>query len=278
MDPAPLLFPKIPYSVIHILVIPRLFDEKRCVAMPRREEEREMTRIPFAMVGAFSLATTGAHAGFVGWTGYVHSSGGYVMLDVFAAVSNSQDHLLNVFNTQITANGTTFYQAPGLATKAWSPYFGTSSMDSADSFVTLGVFESTGTNYSATGTAGDPNFAGYSPTPVSAPSTTIPAGAGWYTTQPLSSESDAKPTPAFFTGSWQGAQAPMGIWVAHFAFEASTITAARSVSFLGTAGYRVGPSTVAEFGTNAQVFMLPAPGALALVAGAATRLRSRRTR
>jgi hypothetical protein len=28
MDPAPLSFPKILYSVIHILVIPRLFDEK----------------------------------------------------------------------------------------------------------------------------------------------------------------------------------------------------------------------------------------------------------
>ena len=238
-----------------------------------------MNRIHVVMVVAASCTVTGANAAFVGWTGRVHSAGGYVLLDVFAAVSSQQDHLLNVFNTQIAATGTTFYQAPGLATKAWSPYFGTSSMDSADSFVTLGVFESTGTNYSATGTAGDPNFAGYSPTPVSAPSTTIPAGAGWYTTQPLSSESDAKPKPAFFgAGSWQGAQAPMGIWVAHFAFEASTITAESSVSFLGTAGYKVGSSTVAVFGTDAQVFMLPAPGALALLAGAATRLRSRRTR
>ena len=237
-----------------------------------------MSRIPLAMVGAVSLVATGAHAGFVGWTGYVHSSGGYVMLDVFAGVSSSQDHLLNVFSTEIAAIGTTFYQAPGLATKAWNPYFGTSTMNSADSFVTLGVFESTGTNYSASGTAGDPSFTGYSPTPASAPSTAIASGAGWYTTQPLSAESDAKPLPAFFAGSWQGAQAPMGIWVAHFAFDASTITAQSAVSFLGSAGYKVGASTNAEFGTDARVFVLPAPGAFALMAGAATRLRKRRTR
>ncbi len=237
-----------------------------------------MHRNSFVMVVAVGCAVTGANAAFVGWTGHVHSSGGYVMLDVFAGVSSAQDHLLNIFGTQITANNASFYQAPGLANKAWSPYFGTATMNSADSFVTLGVFESTGTNYSASGTAGDPSFTDYSPTPASAPSTTIPTGAGWYTNQPLSAESDARQLPAFYAGNWQGAQAPMGIWIAHFAFDASTLVAGSSVSFSGSAGYKVGTSTNAEFGTDAQVFVLPTPGAIALIGSAATVLGSRRRR
>ena len=237
-----------------------------------------MPRISLAMVVVVGSAVTGAHAGFVGWTGSVRSSGGYVLLDVFAAVDGAQDHLLNVFGMQVSARGTTFYQAPGLATKAWNPYFGTSSMNSADSFVTLGVFESTGTSYAASATAGDPDFAGYSPTLASAPSTGIPSGAGWYTSQPLSAESHARQLPASYAASWQGAQAPMGIWVAHFAFDVSTITAGSSVSFAGNAGYRVGASTNAVFGSDSQVFMLPAPGAVTLLAAAAASMRCRRTR
>ena len=131
-----------------------------------------MPRIPLAMFVVVGTAATSAHAGFAGWTGYVRSSGGYVMLDIFAGVTDAQDHLLNVFGMQVSTTGATFYQAPGLATKAWSPYFGNSSMDSADSFVTLGVFESTGTSYAASATAGDPDFAGYSPTLASAPTST----------------------------------------------------------------------------------------------------------
>ena len=237
-----------------------------------------MPRIPLAMFIVVGTATTGAHAGFAGWTGYVHSSGGYVMLDIFAGVTDAQDHLLNVYGMQVSATGASFYQAPGLATKAWNPYFGTSSMDSADSFVTLGMFESTGTNYAASTSAGDPDFAGYSPTLASAPSTGIPSGAGWYTSQPLSAESDARQLPASFAGSWQGAQAPMGIWVAHFVFDASAITAGSFVSFAGSAGYRVGASTNAVFGSDSQVFMLPAPGAVTLLAAAAASVRRRRAR
>ena len=237
-----------------------------------------MTRIPFAMFIVVGTAATSAHAGFAGWTGYVRSSGGYVMLDIFAGVTDAQDHLLNVFGMQVSATGASFYQAPGLATKAWSPYFGNSSMDSADSFVTLGMFESTGTNYAASTTTGDPEFVGYSPTLASAPSTGIPSGAGWYTSQPLSAESDARQLPASFAGSWQGAQATMGIWVAHFVFDASAITAGSFVSFAGNAGYRVGASTNAVFGSDSQVFMLPAPGAVTLLAAAAASMRRRRAR
>lgn len=237
-----------------------------------------MPRIPFAMVVVVGTAATGAHAGFAGWTGYVHSSGGYLMLDVFAGVTDAQDHLLNVYGMQVAASGATFHQAPGLATKAWNPYFGTSSMNSADSFVTLGVFESTGTNYAASGTAGDPDFTGYSATLASAPSTGIPNGAGWYTSQPLSTESDARQLPASFAGSWQGAPASMGIWVAHFAFDASTVAAGSFVSFAGNAGYRVGASTDALFGSDSQIFMLPAPGAATLLAAAAASVRRRRAR
>ena len=62
-----------------------------------------MPRTSLAMVVVVGSAVTGAHAGFVGWTGSVRSSGGYVLLDVFAAVDGAQDHLLNVFGMQVAA-------------------------------------------------------------------------------------------------------------------------------------------------------------------------------
>jgi hypothetical protein len=70
----------------------------------------------------------------------------------------------------------------------------------------------------------------------------------------------------------------MGVWVAHFVFDASAITAGSFVSFAGNAGYRVGTSTNAVFGSDSQVFMLPAPGAVTLLAAAAASVRRRRAR
>ncbi len=49
------------------------------------------------------------------------------------------------------------------------------------------------------------------------------------------------------------------------------------MSFAGTTGYRTGSSTDVFFGTDAQIFQVPAPGAIALL-GAAGLIGARKRR
>ena len=46
-----------------------------------------------------------ASAAFVGWTASVRTSGGYVLMDVFAGIDVATQHGLNVFNMNIGLTG-----------------------------------------------------------------------------------------------------------------------------------------------------------------------------
>jgi hypothetical protein len=225
---------------------------------------------------AIAASASVANASFVGWVGALSNHGSFVYLDVYAGMSGSNDHLLNVFNMNISSAGATFVQGATPDTSRWAPSYGTSTRDSADSFVTLGMMTD-GSQTSASGaTSRDPSFTNY----LTSGATTIAHNAGWYNTDPLGTDADAVLLlPAVQHANWVGATATYGIWVAHFVFNAAEIAPGASVSFSGTAGYRDAGSRTAQFGQDTRTFALvaPAPGALAALAlgGCAARRRRR---
>jgi MYXO-CTERM domain-containing protein len=214
---------------------------------------------------------TSTFAGFVGWTAKIQDTGSYYVMNVFAGMESTSDKLLNVFNMNITASGTTFYQLAGVANSKWKPIDDTSNTETVDSFVTLGSFDGgDGHQYSSYSTAGDPNFTNY----TTANQTTIPANAGWYNGVPTVSDIFAQSLSSFAGDTVAGgASASYGVLVAHFAFAKSGTTGSANVSFAGRGAFNTGTNLL-----DSRVFAVgpvPAPGALALLglAGVASRRR-----
>jgi hypothetical protein len=192
-----------------------------------------------ATVGTATLAAS-ADAGFLGFVIFAKQQGGNVIVDVYAAVGNASDKFLNVFNTNATTTAAGgFFQATGLANKAWKPDAASFSVtrNSIDSFMTAGIYSGGAYGdeyYPSTNTTGDPNFTGtsWSGNPVSAAATTIPANAGWYTADPTSVDNQTQllaPLNVGYTrfdsgataasgntpGSVGSANATYGIWCSH---------------------------------------------------------------
>lgn len=235
-----------------------------------------------AALAAFTLATE-ASAAFVGWAAFTRIEGGTVFLDVFANFSAPGDRVLNVFNSNITAADCSFLQEGTVARKGWAPAPGQTSED-ADSFMTIGMMESGGVAYAGSTTAGDPGFTGtpgaWNGTPISAPMPTIPANAGWYSNLPTTPQAIAFDLGAIDGGTWQNRTAAFGVWVSHFAFDATLLGALPRVSFSASVGYKEnaipGP---AVFGTGSTSFaLIPAPGAVACLACAGAASARRRVR
>lgn len=197
----------------------------------------------------------------------------YIYMDVFAGFNSASDHVLNVFDMNIAAQDTSFYQAPGMATSRWSPGAYTSSDTSADSFVTLGDTVYEGVRYAGTSTAADPSFTNYN----TFNATSIPTNAGWYATTPLGPEGDAVALSAIQGKQWFGPNSLFVVRVAHFVFTVSSVQPGSTVSFAGTTGYRTGSSSDVLFGTDTKSFQVPAPGAFALL-GVAGLVGGRRRR
>jgi len=249
------------------------------------------------VAAAASAVVASADAGFLGFVASSRTVGAYTVVDVFAGVQNASDKFLNVYNT--TSNGT-FYQAAGLANKTWKPDSANfnSTRTSIDSFMTAGTYSGGaygGEYYASTNTNGDPNFTGtsWSGTPASAPATTIPANAGWYTGDPFSVDNQAQllaPLSVGYTrfnsfataqsgntnGSVGSANAQYGIWCSHIVI-AGTLNAnlmTSLISWSASASIKDGVTSATDqrISTFAAV---PAPGALALlgVAGFASRRR-----
>lgn len=235
--------------------------------------------------GLVATAATSANAGFLGFVASVRQVGGYTLVDVYAGVQNASDRFLNVYDATIaTSIAGGFFQAAGDSTRGWAPDLVgyTSSRNAIDSFMTAG-----GTDYllpagafAASSTAGDPNFTGtygsWNPAPGSAPANTVPALAGWYTSNPPDL-TNATEGLAGLVGRVDGtgaAGAAYGIWCAHLVLatnDAIAFGAPGNLQFQGFASIKDG-----ETGATTQGFsVIPAPGALALVAAAA-RARSRR--
>lgn len=220
------------------------------------------------------LLTGSAHAGFVGWAAATRTSGSTILVDVVANFDSASDRVLNVFDATIVASGTAFLQDAALPRKAWAPQAGQTGED-RDSFMTLGAQSPEPFGLAGSTTAGDPNFTAtpgaWNGTPLSAAMTTVPPEAGWYSSDPGSPEIVAVDLDSLLGAAWQGRSARYGVWVAHFAFDAATLAAGSIVSFQATVGYKPNASPGgATFGTAAGTFVVPAPGAAALLGAAIT--------
>jgi hypothetical protein len=256
-----------------------------------------------ATLGAASLVAS-ADAGFAGFVAFSRNVGANTVIDVFAAVTNTSDKFLNVYNTE--SNGT-FVQKAGLATKTWKPDAAgfTSTRNTADdSFMTAGTFSGApygGEYYASTNTVGDPNFTGtsWNATPASAAATTIPfappgnSGAGWYTGDPTSVDNTAELMSAW-AGSFartdsaklsgaagapaSSSAATHGIWVAHLVVAGNDrkIGDGTGGTFKFAAYASIKDGVTGET-SQAQYQFVPAPGAAALL-GVSSLLASRRRR
>ena len=229
------------------------------------------------------IAGSASSAGFVGWVGVARNAPGaqnYVMVDIFAGVSNASDRFLNAYDMTITTTATGgFFQSSDPASKAFRPdtenY--SASRNSVDSFVTAGgIFPSDpqGPYYASSFVQGDPNFTGYTPTPVSAPQNSFPPLAGWYTSDPTVVDNAA--TNLSQINNRQGASTIYGIWVGHMVVRRETPAA--TITWNGFASIKDGVTGATDQRYSAQVFTAPAPGAAALaaLAGAAGLARGRR--
>ncbi len=233
------------------------------------------------MVGAASLVAS-ADAGFAGFVAYSRNVGANTVIDIFAATTNASDKFLNVYDT--TSNGT-FVQKAGLATKTWKPDvagFTSTRNTSDDSFMTAGTFSggAYGGEYYASGNStNDPNFVPptWNATPASAPATTIPALAGWYTGDPTSVDNAAENMTSwgggfaransvyvsgFNAGSGATVNAVNGIWVSHLVIAGTGKVIGEDFTFSAFASIKDG---VTGETTQAKYSFVPAPGAIALV-------------
>jgi uncharacterized protein (TIGR03382 family) len=235
------------------------------------------------IVGAASLVAS-ADAGFLGFVASARNVGGNTVIDIFAGVQNASDKFLNVYD--LTSNGT-FVQKPGLATKTWKPDAAgfTSTRNTADdSFMTAGTFSGGaygGEYYASTNTNGDPNFTGtsWNATPASALATTIPALAGWYTGDPTSVDNNAE-SLAGLVGRVNGsgaASANFGVWVAHLVVAGNNKVIGQGGDFTFSAFASIKDGVSGQTSQGNSSFIVPAPGALALlgVAGLAAGRRRR---
>ena len=223
-----------------------------------------------ALVGAATFAAA-ANAGFVGWTAVVHDTGSQYQMDVFAGFSSQTDKLLNVFNMNISVNGSAFIQQAGAATNKWRPNVGVSAMGDADSFVTMGGFDDGGTYICGDTTTADPNFTNY----ATSNATTIPANAGWFCSDPTNPQVVATAIAPFAVGGYSAlgsADATFGVWIAHFTVNKPAGLVDATLSIAGSAAFNTGGSLSDQ---RTIQFAIPAPGALALlgVAGLASRRR-----
>jgi hypothetical protein len=238
------------------------------------------------VVSASAALVSSAHAGFLGFVASVRTSGAYTLVDVYVGVQNASDRFLNVYNANITtAVSGGFTQNADFWQKTWRPdgtnY--TSTRNGLDSFMTAG-----GTDYllpmgsfAADSTSGDPNFTqtSWTPTVNSAPATTVPLNAGWYTNDPFAA-TNASEGLAGLEGRVDGsgaAGAQYGIWCSHLVLATNSAInfgqLASSNLFYGAwASVKDGVTGATTQGYSA----IPAPGAAAMVALAGMASRRRR--
>ena len=233
------------------------------------------------------LVSTTSHAAFTGWTAYSRVSGSVLLVDVLANFDSSQARLLSVFDANIAASGASFRQQATLQRKGWAPE-ADQGPDDHDSFMTIGHSEFGGETFVGSGIQADPNFTStsgaWSGTIASAPSTSIPANAGWYCVP--NSETIGQ-TWAFplselgGSGSWQNRQGDFGVWVAHFAFDIASISAGATLTFDASTGFRPDANAGAPIvGDGLATFglLVPAPGTVLALPALLSAVRGRRRR
>ena len=118
-------------------------------------------------------------------------------------------------------------------------------------------------------TNGDPNFTltSWNATPGSAAATTIPALAGWYTGDPTSSDNNAE-SLAGLVGRVNGTGASganFGIWVSHLVLAGNNKVIGIGGDFTFGAFSSIKDGVTGQTSQGFSQFIVPAPGAIALV-------------
>ena len=231
------------------------------------------------VASAAVIITASADAGVLGYSSFARTaSNGNIVIDVFTVVSNAQDRLLNVYNTNVTttAGGTaaSFIQQTGVNTRGWKPDGSATRSNIVDSFMTIGVDGGApygGEYYASLGTGADGNFTNWT-----ALAPTIPVNAGWFLSPPTLpdgvAESMAGMTGTRVNTGSVGISNMLGIWCAHMVMVSGSTNcwwaATSAVKDFATGG----TVTTTASSTN----LVPAPGALALLGLAGFSSRRRR--
>ena len=225
------------------------------------------------MMKASLLTTTAAlavasaaSADFVSFEGNVEEVGDYTVIKMYA-VYDQADIALNVFNAQVvTKDAGGFHQSDVQigAGGTWAP---NASLDipgfadsAIDSFATIGY--GVGASAATNGSALDPTWLDA----TGGLGAYVPSGAGWYNGNPASDQ----------VASAQGGY-DYAVWVGQFSFATSRVEAAGALDFFVfdcEMGSKDANGDV-FFGGDEYVWIVPAPGALALLGlgGFATRRR-----
>ena len=201
-----------------------------------------------------ALILTGtASADFIGFDAFysVNDDGNNVM-QMFAVFDNADAVGLNVFNADIKACGDFLHSdVQAAAGGTWNP---TASLDipgfsdsSNDSYVTMGY--GVGAAAATNGTALDPGFG-------SGLGGSIPVGAGWYNGNPNNEQ-----TVSSFGGGLAGISG-YAVMIGQFVWNGATDVDGAFV-FDAEMGANSGTGSDVVFGADS--FVIPAPGALALL-------------
>ncbi len=211
----------------------------------------------FIIGSTTALLLTGiASADFLGFDGTVSTNSyGNTVVTMYGVYDNDDAVVLNIFNAEIGApDGFIHNDVQAAAGGTWNP---TASLDipgfsdvSNDSFVTIGYGGG-----ATDGTALDPSFG-------SGLGGTIPAGAGWYNGNPNNPQGVSA-----FGGGVDGISG-FAAMLGQFVFSGDIFV------FDAEIGANTGPGTDVSFG--ADIFEIPAPGALALLGLAGIAARRRR--
>lgn len=247
-------------------------------------------RLAIASASAVVASASVAHAGLVGWTASVRTAaeGGY-FVDVFAVTAEG-DSLLNVYGgspnapsdvyvgfVATTASGG-FRQSTNPDLAAWRPG-NNQSWNSYDSFLTIGGGYSTATGawLGNASTQGDPGWVvgdtNTFSTPGAGNANNVPLAAGWFLAGTASPARALVGLNRVASSSAAAAAGGFGMLVAHF-YIADPLPS--MVLWNMGASVRQADGTIAQSNAAFNFQVIPAPGAMALLAAAAGVSRRRR--
>ena len=212
------------------------------------------------------LLTSAASAEFIGFDGVVSiNDAGNNVVQMYAVYDNDSAVVLNVFESDISAGaaGDILFNQSDVQMGAggtWSP---SASLDipdfadsSNDSYVTIGY--GVGAAANTNGTALDTQWRG-----GGFLGGTVPVGAGWYNSYPPNEQ-----VASAFAGGIDGLSG-YAVMVGQFVWSGDAV-----FSFEATVGANAGAGSDFEFGSD--LFIIPAPGALALLGLGGLAARRRR--
>ena len=244
-----------------------------------------MKRAFVLATSAMAVVSASADAGVIGFAAFSRiASNGSRVIDVVAVMQNASDRLLNVYGADLRNNagagGASFFtQQAGTATRGWKSDAASSTRsNSVDSFCTIGVEGGApyyGEYYASGATGADGGFS----TGWTTLGNTMPVGSGWFLSPPTLPDNLAE-SLANFTGTRINSNAAAGnglhgVWMAHLVMSGSATSCTLSITAASKDGLSGSTVTASISPTNA-FEMIPAPGAVSVLAFAGLAARRRR--